>query len=50
MICEDFKIISVLLGQQTEYIKYPSFRCEWDSRADSVHRFGKVEMTFNKDR
>jgi hypothetical protein len=31
-ICGDLKVISMLLGQQAGYTKYPCFLCEWDSR------------------
>jgi hypothetical protein len=37
MICGDLKVLCMLLGQQAGYTKYPSFRCEWDSRARSQH-------------
>lgn len=33
----DLKVISVLLGQQAGFTKYPCFLCEWDSRARSEH-------------
>ena len=32
IICGDHKIISMLLGQQGSYTKFPCFLCEWDSR------------------
>jgi hypothetical protein len=35
MICGDLKVLSMLLGQQSGYTKYPCFLCEWDSRAKS---------------
>lgn len=35
--CGDFKMISIILGQQGGYTKYPCFLCEWDSRADNDH-------------
>jgi hypothetical protein len=37
MICGDLKVLSMLLGQQSGYTKYPCFLCEWDSRAKSQH-------------
>ena len=37
LICGDIKVISILLGQQAGYTKYPCFRCLWDSRADHLH-------------
>ncbi|KYQ53584.1 hypothetical protein ALC60_00111 [Trachymyrmex zeteki] len=36
-VCGDFKIISMLLGQQSGYTKYPCFICLWDSRAKEHH-------------
>jgi len=33
MICGDFIILTMLLGQQSGYSKYPCFRCLWGSRA-----------------
>lgn len=32
-ICGDFKILSLLLGQQGSYAKMPCFLSEWNSRA-----------------
>lgn len=37
MVCGDFKILSMLLGQQAGYTKYPCFLCLWDSRARDQH-------------
>jgi hypothetical protein len=37
MICGDFKVIGLLLGQQPVYTKMPCFLCEWDSRARNYH-------------
>jgi hypothetical protein len=36
-ICGDFKIIGLLLGQQSGYTKHPCFLCEWDSRDRTKH-------------
>ena len=36
-LCGDFKIISITLGQQAGYTRYPCFLCNWNSRADSQH-------------
>lgn len=36
-ICGDLKVISMLLGQQGGYTKFPCFICEWDSRDKSQH-------------
>ncbi|GBN48915.1 hypothetical protein AVEN_150706-1 [Araneus ventricosus] len=33
MICGDFKMLTMLLGQQAGCTKYPCFLCLWDSRA-----------------
>ena len=35
--CGDFKVISMILGQQGGYTKFPCFLCEWDSRAKAKH-------------
>ena len=32
MLCGDLKVLSMLLGQQRGYTKYPCFLCLWDSR------------------
>jgi len=37
LIFVDFKMVIFLLGQQGVYVKYPCFRCLWDSRADDQH-------------
>lgn len=37
MVCGDLKVISMLLGQQGGYTKYPCFLCEWDSRDGGQH-------------
>ena len=31
-ICVDFKVLNLLLGQQSGFTKYPCFMCEWNSR------------------
>lgn len=36
-VCGDLKVISMILGQQGGYTKYPCFLCEWDSRDKSQH-------------
>lgn len=36
-ICGDLKIITLLLGQQSGYTKFPCFLCEWDSRDRNLH-------------
>ena len=40
-ICGDLKIISMLLGQQSGYTKFPCFLCEWDSRDRKQHYIKK---------
>ena len=37
VICGDLKVVSMLLGQQSGYTKYPCFLCLWDSRAKQDH-------------
>ncbi|GBM62273.1 hypothetical protein AVEN_264136-1 [Araneus ventricosus] len=37
MVCRDFKMLTMLLGQQPGYIKYPCFLCLWDNRARDLH-------------
>lgn len=37
LVCGDFKVIGILLGQQTGYTKMPCYMCEWDSRAYHEH-------------
>lgn len=36
-ICGDLKIITMLLGQQSGFTKYPCYLCLWDSRDRSQH-------------
>ncbi|GFV20682.1 uncharacterized protein TNCV_777271 [Trichonephila clavipes] len=36
-ICGDLKVISMLLGQQSGYTKFPCFLCKWDSRDRKQH-------------
>ena len=36
-ICGDLKVLSMLLGQQGGYTKFPCFLCLWDSRAKNDH-------------
>lgn len=42
LICGDFKVIGILLGQQAGFTKMPCFLCEWDSRAKQRHWSVKV--------
>lgn len=37
LVCGDLKIITIILGQQSGFTKYPCFLCEWDSRARDEH-------------
>ncbi|GBN88653.1 hypothetical protein AVEN_204564-1 [Araneus ventricosus] len=37
MVCGDFKMLIMLLGQQAGYIKYTCFLFLWDSRARDLH-------------
>ncbi|GFW45865.1 uncharacterized protein TNCV_4495851 [Trichonephila clavipes] len=41
-ICGDLKVISMLLGQQSGYTKFPFFLCEWDSRDRKQHYVKKT--------
>ena len=34
LICEDLKVVGLVLGFQGGYTKYPCFLCLWDGRAD----------------
>ncbi|XP_076031269.1 uncharacterized protein LOC143019501 isoform X1 [Oratosquilla oratoria] len=36
-ICGDLKVVSLILGMQGGYTKYPCFLCLWDSRSDDRH-------------
>lgn len=36
-ICGDLKVISMILGRQGGYTKFPCFICEWDSRDKTQH-------------
>lgn len=42
VICGDLKIISMILGQQSGYTKYPCFLCQWDSRCRAEHWTKKI--------
>ncbi|GBM65993.1 hypothetical protein AVEN_57069-1 [Araneus ventricosus] len=37
MVCGDFKMLTMLLGQQAGYTKYPYFLCLWEIRARYLH-------------
>jgi len=36
-ICDDLKILTMILGQQSGFTKYPCFLCLWDSKDRSNH-------------
>ena len=36
-VCGDFKVITILLGQQSGFTKFPCFLCKWDSRDRIKH-------------
>jgi len=36
-VCENLKIISIILGQQSGFVKYSCFLCLWDSRDRKKH-------------
>ncbi|GBN25264.1 hypothetical protein AVEN_272263-1 [Araneus ventricosus] len=38
MVCGYFKILTMLLGHQKGYTKYPCFLCFWDNRARDFYR------------
>lgn len=42
LICGDLKILTILLGQQSGYTKYPCFLCLWDSRDRANHYIKKT--------
>jgi hypothetical protein len=42
IICGDLKVLSLLLGMQGGYTKYPCFLCLWDSRSKDEHWVRKV--------
>ncbi|GFX68178.1 uncharacterized protein TNCV_4440011 [Trichonephila clavipes] len=46
-ICGDLKVISMLLGQQSGYTKFPCFLCDWDSR-DRKQHYGKQTWPIRK--
>ena len=42
IICGDLKVLSMLLGLQGGYTKFPCFLCLWDSRSRTEHWVRKV--------
>ena len=38
----DLKVISMLLGQQSGFTKFPCFLCEWNSKAWDQHWIRKI--------
>ena len=47
-ICGDLKIITMMLGQQSGYTKYPCFKCLWDSR-DRENHYKKKNWELRKN-
>ena len=47
-ICEDLKVIGLLLGMQMGYTKHQCFLCQWDSRDDS-HHYNQKEWPARKE-
>ena len=41
-VCEDLKVISMILGQEGGYTKFPCFLCKWDSCTKAKHWNQKV--------
>ena len=41
-VCGDLTVISMILGQQGGYTKFPCFLCEWDSCAKAKYWNQKV--------
>lgn len=41
-VCGDFKILTIILGQQSGYTKKPCYLCKWDSRDKKNHYVKKV--------
>jgi len=37
LVCGDLKILSMILGQQSGFTKYPCYSCLWDSRDRKNH-------------
>ncbi|GBO29865.1 hypothetical protein AVEN_175640-1 [Araneus ventricosus] len=37
MVCGDLRMLTMMLGQQTGYTKFPCFLCLWYSRARDLH-------------
>lgn len=37
LICTDIKLVTIILGQQGGFTKFPCFICKWDSRARELH-------------
>jgi len=42
LICGDLKILTMLLGQQSGFTKYPCYLCMWDSR-DRMHHYSNTK-------
>lgn len=44
MMCGDFKVVSMLLGQQKGLTKFTCSFCEWGSIARNLHRSKKMAV------
>lgn len=47
-ICTDFKVVTILLGQQSGFTKFPCFLCLWDSR-DRINHYLTKKWTLRKE-
>jgi len=41
-LCDDLKVVALLLGMQLGHTKYCRFLCEWDSRGKNNHYVNKL--------
>ena len=41
-ICADLKVITLLLGLQLRYTKFPCFLCKWDSTGKAHHYVNRI--------
>ena len=41
-LCDDLKVVALLLGMQLGYTKYCCFLCKWDSRHKKIHYINKL--------
>ena len=47
-ICTDLKVVTIILGQQTGFTKFPCFLCLWDSRSREDYYKKKVWLPRNE--